>query len=190
MDAYIKVKVRYRPSKLDKIWVFDDAQEEWIEVLNSDPETRNLSEFQLSMIGRIQREAAADCDTLSIAEARNRMRELVAPLLAAKTQRARKRALKMLGWTTDLTVLDPATATADHVSSEVTTIKKPKTTKPKRIVKSPNGSSIGNIHAVPGATDPQVISTEDASANETAGSREWYSGDIPTFAGTAVGQST
>lgn len=105
LEDYIKVKVRYRPARLDRIWVYDDAQEVWMEVMNSNPDTRDLSEFQLKMLHKLQREEAARGDTVSIVEARRRMKSLVEPLLRAKTQRARKRALKMLGWTTDTNVL-------------------------------------------------------------------------------------
>ncbi len=113
LEDYIKVKVRYRPARLDRIWVYDDAQEEWMEVMNSNPDTRDLSEFQLKMLHKLQREEAARGDTVSIAEARRRMKSLVEPLLRAKTQRARKRALKMLGWTTDPNILTPDNANGD-----------------------------------------------------------------------------
>ncbi len=42
------------------------------------------------------------------------MKSLVEPLLRAKTQRARKRALKMLGWTTDTNVLAPSDITPNR----------------------------------------------------------------------------
>ncbi|MDO8770718.1 MAG: Mu transposase C-terminal domain-containing protein, partial [Burkholderiaceae bacterium] len=114
LEDYIKVKVRYRPARLDRIWVYDDAQEVWMEVMNSNPETRDLSEFQLKMLHKLQREEAVRGDTVSIVEARGRMKSLVEPLLRAKTQRARKRALKMLGWTTDTNVLAPSDTKPDR----------------------------------------------------------------------------
>ena len=107
LDAYVKVKVRYRPALLDRIWVYDEAQETWMEVMNSNPLTRDLSEFQLKMIHKMQREEADRGDVISIAEARERMKALVEPMLRAKTQSSRKRALKLLGWTTDPEVLTP-----------------------------------------------------------------------------------
>lgn len=130
LEDYIKVKVRYRPARLDRIWVYDDAQEVWMEVMNSNPETRDLSEFQLKMLHKLQREEAARGDTVSIVEARGRMKSLVEPLLRAKTQRARKRALKMLGWTTDTNVLAPSDTKPDRGMSGASAAGSPDTLRP------------------------------------------------------------
>ena len=109
---YVKVKVRYRPSKLDRIWVFDADSEEWLEVLNSNPATKDLGEFQLKMLHKMQREAISAGEQISILTARQRMRKLVESLNTAKSQRARKKALKLLGFTNNLDALS-ATGAAD-----------------------------------------------------------------------------
>lgn len=109
---YVKVKVRYRPSKLDRIWVFDADNQEWLEVLNSNPATNDLGEFQLKMLHKMQREAISAGEQIDILTARQRMRKLVESLNTAKSQRARKKALKLLGFTNNLDALS-ATGAAD-----------------------------------------------------------------------------
>lgn len=191
-DDYIKVKVRYRPAKLDKIWVYDDAMETWIEVMNSNPATRDLSEFQLSLIHKMQREEDAKGNALSIAEARQRMKSMVEPLLRAKTQRARKKALKLLGWTTDIEVLSPKKSQQPQIameeddSREESPTAKSKTSSikkklPKQDVRNPKSDpeSLPTLGAFP----PSVPATE-------SGRKAIYEGELPAFPITGVRSAT
>jgi putative transposase len=97
-DKTIKVKVRYNPQKLDRIWVYDEDQMVWIEVKNANPETRDLSAFQLSMINKLRNAAYKESKSKpSIAAVKGQVRDIVRPLLQSKKQRERRRAHKILG---------------------------------------------------------------------------------------------
>lgn len=101
-EKSIEVKVRYNAEKLDKIWVYDETQDEWIVVPNSNPKTRDLSVFQLQLINRMRsEELKVNRKSLSIGEAREQIKKMVQVLINQKSQRSQKRALKMLGLTSD-----------------------------------------------------------------------------------------
>lgn len=98
-DKTINVKVRYNPQKFDRVWVYDEDKAHWIEVENSNQETRNLTHFQMSMLNKLRNEEYKKSkQQISILEARERIKEIVRPLLKSKKQRDLKRAHKILGF--------------------------------------------------------------------------------------------
>lgn len=97
-EKTIKVKIRYNPQKLDRIWVYDEDRMVWIEVKNANPETRDLSAFQLSMINKLKNAEYKESKSRpSTAAVKGQIREIVRPLLQSKKQRERRRAHKILG---------------------------------------------------------------------------------------------
>jgi hypothetical protein len=70
----------------------------WIEVKNANPETRDLSAFQLSMINKLKNAEYKESKSRpSTAAVKGQIREIVRPLLQSKKQRERRRAHKILG---------------------------------------------------------------------------------------------
>lgn len=53
LEQRVRVKVRYRPSKLDVVWVQDPRDESWFPVENKDPSTKDLSERQVAILRSI-----------------------------------------------------------------------------------------------------------------------------------------
>ena len=99
-DKTINVKVRYNPQKFDRIWVYDEDKAHWIEVVNSNPETRSLTHFQMSMVNKLRNEECKKSkQQISVSEALERIKEIVRPLLKSKKQRNLKKAHKILGFT-------------------------------------------------------------------------------------------
>lgn len=98
-DKTIKVKVRYKMSKLDRIWVYDEDRATWIMVENSNPETRELNCFQIQLINQMRREEEIKTNTLpSIAETKEKIQNLVTDMMKSKKQTERKRAYKIMGF--------------------------------------------------------------------------------------------
>jgi len=98
-DKTVKVKVRYNPEKMDRIWVYDEDHELWIEVLNSNPETSNLSHYQMSLINKmINDEYRASKTNISVFEAKEKIRAIVEKEKGSRKIKERKRALKILGF--------------------------------------------------------------------------------------------
>ncbi len=119
-DKTIRVKIRYNPQKLDRIWVYDEDEMNWIEVQNSNPETRDLSYFQLSMINQLRNaEHNESKGRLSIAAAKEKVKEIIKPLLASKRQRERRSALKMLGFEASLAEPSQSLLAKESKSSSV-----------------------------------------------------------------------
>lgn len=79
------------------IWVRDPSSRAWIEVSNNDPDTRDLTFAQVSMIERLRRMESSPDRKISRAEGRRLMRELVERAQAAKTIRGLPRLLRLLG---------------------------------------------------------------------------------------------
>jgi putative transposase len=99
-DKTMDVKVRYNPQKFDRVWVYDEDKAHWIEVENSNLETRNLTHFQMSMVNKIRNEEYKKSkQRISILEAMEQIKEIVRPLLKSKKQRDLKKAHKILGFT-------------------------------------------------------------------------------------------
>lgn len=99
-DKTINVMVRYNPQKFDLVWVYDEDKAHWIEVVNSNPETRNLTHFQMSMVNKLRNEEYKKSkQQISISEAMERIKEIIRPLLQSKKQRDLKKAHKILGFT-------------------------------------------------------------------------------------------
>lgn len=94
----ITVEVRYKPYKLDKIWVKDPDKQTWFVVENYDSETRNATAWQQEQVERITREEKNEAGAvISRANAQAKLRAIGTELLAAKTMAKRRKALKMLG---------------------------------------------------------------------------------------------
>jgi putative transposase len=93
----VKVRVRWNGEKMERCWVEDPRTKEWFEVLNRDPQTRDLSQIQVSLLGKMQRQAENCGEAIGVAEARKRLRDLARQLLQSKRMRDRRRALSILG---------------------------------------------------------------------------------------------
>lgn len=107
----ITVEVRYKPYKLDKIWVKDPDKQTWFVVENYDSETRNTTAWQQEQVQRLMREEENETGAvISRANAQAKLRAIGMELLAAKTMAQRRKALKMLGL---LTAADLANTLAE-----------------------------------------------------------------------------
>lgn len=92
-----RVRVNFNPSLMDKIWVTDPTNKERIEILNSDPTTRDLSAKQVSMVEAVRRQAQADGSSITRAQARRKIQDICAPLVAAGKPSTTRAALRLLG---------------------------------------------------------------------------------------------
>jgi putative transposase len=101
-DRTVDVETKYSSDSMSKIWVQDPDNEEWIEVLNSDPETQNLTEFQVRALTAKITEAKGKGTPLSIIAAKELLRNEVAALSTGKLQSGRRRAFKLMGIVDDL----------------------------------------------------------------------------------------
>jgi len=102
----ITVEVRYKPYKLDKVWVKDPDTNTWFVVENYDSETRNTTAWQQEQAQKFIREQKNEQGlVISRAQAQAKLRAIGVELLNAKTMAQRRKALKILGLhtTTDLT---------------------------------------------------------------------------------------
>lgn len=101
VESGVRVKVRFNTASMRRIWVTDPMTGEHFEVLNQDPDTRDLSAEQVAALERIRRQAQSQGVILNRAQARRRMAEHYKQLTVAMTQAARRRALKLLGFLED-----------------------------------------------------------------------------------------
>jgi hypothetical protein len=92
-----KVQLRYNPARMDRIWVQDPVTLQRFEVMNHDPETKDLSAKQVSALESIRRKSQSTGTVITRAQARKRIEEIYRPLVHAKTMLERRRALKILG---------------------------------------------------------------------------------------------
>jgi putative transposase len=103
----ITVEVRYKPYKLDRVWVKDPGTNEWFIVENYDLETRNTTEWQQEQAQKIIRDEMKAHDmVLSLAEALEKLRSIGRNLQSAKPMAQRRRALKMLGLLPEVNLID------------------------------------------------------------------------------------
>ena len=86
----VRVKIRYSPRKLDKIWFQDCNGDAWYEVLNSDRETADLSEHQVKVIHANQAMAAEEGRKITFAESRVETSKYALALFAGRTQAMRR----------------------------------------------------------------------------------------------------
>lgn len=94
----VHVDVRYSPHQLGRVWVQDPDSKEWIEVLNSDPESSDLSEVQVRALNRVMADRKLSHGTsITLVEAKRILREEVSALRLSKSQRERRRAALLLG---------------------------------------------------------------------------------------------
>ena len=107
----ITLEVRYKPYKLDKIWVKDPDKQTWFVVENYDSETRNTTAWQQEQVERLMRKEKNETGAvISRATAQAKLRAIGTELLAAKTMAQRRKALKILGM---LTAADLANTLAE-----------------------------------------------------------------------------
>jgi len=92
----VTVKIRYSPRKLDKLWFQEIGSDTWHEVLNSDPETNDLSEHQIKVIHANQAFAAEAGRKITFAESRMETSKIALELIVAKTQAARRLGQRLL----------------------------------------------------------------------------------------------
>lgn len=93
----LKLQVKYNPESMSAIWVMDPENKARIEVLNSDPQTRNLSAYQVSLGIKLMREVKSERQIIELGEALKKMRATAQADLHAKTQTKRKNARRVLG---------------------------------------------------------------------------------------------
>lgn len=92
------VEVRFKPHKLDKVWVKDPGTKSWIVVENRDSETRNTTAWQQEQAQKIIRaEMNEHGEVILRAEAQEKLRAIGRNLLSEKTMTKRRKALKLLG---------------------------------------------------------------------------------------------
>lgn len=94
----ITVEVRYKPYKLDKVWVKDPDTNTWLVVENYDSETRNTTAWQQEQAQKLIRDQKNEHGVVILrAQAQAKLRAIGTELLKAKTMSQRRRALKILG---------------------------------------------------------------------------------------------
>lgn len=92
-----KVQLRYNPARMDRIWVQDPVTLQRFEVMNHDPDTKDLSAKQVAALEAIRSKSQSTGTVITRAQARKRIEEIYRPLVHAKTMLERRRALKILG---------------------------------------------------------------------------------------------
>lgn len=143
----ISVEVRYKPYKLDKVWVKDPDTGSWFTVENRDLETCDTTEWQQEQIQRLIRDAKNEQGAvISRAEARAKLRAIGTDLLTATTMAKRRKALKILGLLPAVDLIDePAAVPKPRDKKEGKTCA-PKTTtravKPQSSAVSPRPSPV------------------------------------------------
>ena len=93
----LKVQVKYNTELMSAIWVMDPASGARIEVVNPDPQTQNLSAYQVSLGVKLAREVRSDQQIIAFGEALKKMRATARTDLHAKTQTKRRNARRVLG---------------------------------------------------------------------------------------------
>lgn len=152
----ITLEVRYKPYKLDKIWVKDPDKQTWFVVENYDSETRNTTAWQQERVERIMREEKDDTGAvISRANAQAKLRAIGTELLAAKTMAQRRKALKMLGL---LTAADLANTLAEGPEEKE---ERPKT---QKAVKGKANSKASTSNAEPVVIDKAVVESPALTA--------------------------
>lgn len=111
----LKLQVKYNPELMSAIWVMDPESGARIEVVNPDPQTQNLSAYQISLGIKLMREVKSDRQIIELGEALNKMRATAEADLHAKTQTKRKNARKALGFdVTSIPAAPPNESKVEH----------------------------------------------------------------------------
>lgn len=97
LGAVTRVQVRYNTGRMDRIWVQDPITLQRFEVLNQDPNTKDLSAKQVAALESIRRKSNSMGTVITRAQARKRIEQIYRPMLQAKTMLERRRAFKILG---------------------------------------------------------------------------------------------
>lgn len=92
-----KVRVRYSPRKLDRIWFEDPDSHEWHEIFNHDPESSQMSEATIQLVNRKMALAAKADMPISFSQARKSMQEDLERILLQGKPKAALKATRMLG---------------------------------------------------------------------------------------------
>lgn len=146
----ITLEVRYKPHKLDRIWVKDPDKQTWFVVENYDSETRNTTAWQQEQVERLMREEKNETGAvISRATAQAKLRAIGTELLAAKTMAQRRKALKILGM---LTAADLANTLAEEPEDKE---EQPKT---RKAIKGKAASEPITSKAEPVDIDEAVVS--------------------------------
>jgi putative transposase len=138
----LEVEVRYKPHLLDKVWVKDPDTKSWLVVENYDSETCNSTEWREQQIYHQIRLAQSEGNlVIGRAQAKAKLRDMGASMMAAKTMAKRRHALKLLGLVPHVDLIDTSlpAEVIDVVAVEATPKKRqrPKPTK-KPMVRSSN----------------------------------------------------
>ncbi|MFM9928156.1 hypothetical protein VLK31_34660 [Variovorax sp. H27-G14] len=92
----VPVQVRVNRSLMAFIWVTDPRTNERLQVPNTDSVKAELSAYQIKVARAMQLKGRDQGQTITIAQAIKRSREVVRSLEMANTQSARRRALKLM----------------------------------------------------------------------------------------------
>lgn len=152
----LEVEVRYKPHLLDKVWVKDPDTQAWLVVENYDSETRNSTEWREQQIHHQIRLAQSErSEVIGRAQAKAKLREIGASMMAAKTMAKRRHALKLLGLVPHVDLIDTTVPAEiiDVVAVEATPKKRshPKPAK-KTAVRSPTPLAPALVIASPAAS--------------------------------------
>lgn len=71
-----KVQLRYNPGRMDRIWVQDPVTLERFEVLNQDPQTKDLSVLQIAAVEAARRKSQLQGVVITRAQARKKIEEI------------------------------------------------------------------------------------------------------------------
>ena len=165
-DTGVQVKIRYSPRKLDKIWFQECNGDVWHEVLNSDPETADLSEHQIKVIHANQATAAEAGRKITFAESRIETSQYALALFAAKTQAMRRMGQRLL---------DPEGLTPKQSKRRTKEFGAPKAEP------IPNTLVPSNVIPLNQATLPLAAATAAASPSPMNGSGQMKPIAIPSF---------
>lgn len=103
----MEVEVRYKPHLLDKVWVKNPDTQAWLVVENYDSETRNSTEWREQQIHHHIRLAQTErSEAIGRAQAKAKLREIGASMMAEKTMAKRRHALKLLGLLPHVDLID------------------------------------------------------------------------------------
>lgn len=166
VDSDGRVKVRFNTASMRRIWVSDPMTGEYLEVLNQDPDTLDLTAEQVTALERIRRQAQSEGVILNRAQARRRMAEQYGSITSVKTQAARRRTLKLLG------LLEASSSSPDKPSKKK--------------------ARASNVHALPSAPSDSALCSPSTSfqlESLPAGrdSSSDLSFDVPNFKTFAFG---
>ncbi|WP_096698424.1 DDE-type integrase/transposase/recombinase [Polaromonas sp. AER18D-145] len=93
----VSVEVKYNRCLMNHIWVTEPTSLVRIQILNSDPATRDLSSQQIGAIRKMQRELQDQGHIVGRAQAFEKLKLAARAQLYAKTQSKRRQARKILG---------------------------------------------------------------------------------------------